>query len=71
VKLWYLTVGHRGDELLAWRDAWYLHKEGVPFTDMLAALRFGSWKLQFSGRSGLLARHAKILRPLLRALARA
>jgi len=71
VKLWYLTVGHRSDDLLAWRDAWYLHKEGVSFTDMLAALRFGSWRLWFSRRSGLAPQHSKILKPLLRALARA
>lgn len=71
VKLWYLTVGHRGDQLLRWRDAWYRHKEGVAFTDMLAALRFGSWRLWFSRGSGLAPQHSKILRPLLRALARA
>ena len=70
VKLWYLTVGHRGDKLLAWRDAWYAHKEGVSFTDMLAALRFSSWRLWFSGKLALEPRHRKILRPLLRALAR-
>jgi hypothetical protein len=71
VKLWYLTAGHRSDELLTWRDAWYRHKEGVSFTDMLAALRFGSWRLWFSRGSGLAPQHSKILRPLLRALARA
>ncbi len=70
VKLWYLTVGHRTDELLTWRDAWYTHKEGVPFTDMLAALRFSSWRLWFLGKLGFEPRHRKILRPLLRALAR-
>ena len=48
VKLWYLTLGHRSDTLLAWRDAWYRHKDGVAFTDMLAALRFASWRLWFS-----------------------
>ena len=71
VKLWYLTVGHRQDDLLAWRDAWYTQKEGVPFTDMLAALRFSSWRLWFSRGSGLAPQHSKILKPLLRALARA
>ncbi len=30
VKLWYLTVGDRSDELLGWGDAWYRHKDGVP-----------------------------------------
>ena len=70
VKVWYLTAGHLRDKLLARRDAWYAHKEGVSFTDMLAALRFSSWRLWFSGMSGLEPRHRKILGPLLRTLAR-
>jgi len=70
VKVWYLTVGHRGDKLLAWRDAWYAHKAGVSFSDMLAALRFSSWRLWFSGKLGLEPKHRKILGPLLRTLAR-
>lgn len=63
LKLWYLTVGHRQDALLQWRDAWYTHKEGVAFTDMLAALRFGSRRLWISGNSAFEPRHAKMLRP--------
>jgi hypothetical protein len=70
VTLWYLTVGHRRDTLSQWRDAWYTHKEGAPFTDMLAALRFGSRQLWFSGKLGLEPRHRKILTPLLRLLAK-
>lgn len=71
VKLWYMTVGHQRARLVTKPDAWYLHKEGVPFTDMLASLRFGSWSARVFDGSARSARHREILKPLLNALARA
>lgn len=71
VKLWYLTVGHRTDSLSSQRDAWYKHQAGVPFTQMLAALRLAGWRCWISDGLGLPARHQKTLRPVLRLLARA
>ena len=70
VKLWYLTVGHRTDTLIRQRDAWYKHPEGIPFITMLAALRFAGWRSWISDGLGLPSQHQKILRPVLRLLAR-
>lgn len=71
VKLWYFTVGHRDGIRAQVRDPWYAHKNGIPFTDMVAALRWSSWNLWISRGLGPQPRHRKILAPLLRALARA
>jgi hypothetical protein len=71
VKLWYIVVGHKEDSLASKRDAWYLHKEGVSYVDMLAALRYGSWRLRISGRSARGPVRRETLLALLRALAKA
>lgn len=71
VKLWYLLVGHKEDSLVSKRDAWYLHKEGVSYADMLGALRYGSWRRRISGRSARGPVRREILLALLRTLAKA
>jgi hypothetical protein len=71
VKLWYLTAGHREKTFSNNPDPWYGHKEGVSFTDMLAALRSGSWEQWISQSLGPNLRHRIFLRPLLRLVARA
>lgn len=71
VKLWYLKIGHRQDPLASRRDAWYAHKDGISFRDMLATLRYAGWSQRVLSRLGLKPAQRKTLQPLLYLIARA
>ena len=43
VKLWYLTEGYLVDSFRDVKDPWYIHKNGLPLSDILRLLRCSYW----------------------------
>lgn len=70
VKLWYFTEGYLIDQFQNQRDPWYLHKEGIPFSDMLRLLRYVSWNESIFEHSNLDPESQKILEPVIQLLSK-
>jgi hypothetical protein len=43
IKLWYLTEGYLVDSFRDVKDPWYIHKNGLPLSDILRLLRCSYW----------------------------
>lgn len=43
IKIWYLTEGYLVDSFRDVKDPWYIHKNGLPLTDILRLLRCSYW----------------------------
>lgn len=43
LKLWYLTEGYLVDSFRDVKDPWYIHKNGLPLSNILRILRCSYW----------------------------
>lgn len=71
VKLWYLIEGHSYDSFRFVKDHWYLHKEGIPFSDMLRLFRSSYWSQRIFSNSNFRHDQQKILSSFIQFFARA
>lgn len=71
VKLWYLTEGYLVDSFRDVKDPWYIHKNGLPLSDILRLLRCSYWADRIFTCSNFGRKQHEFLAPFIQFFSRA